>query len=224
MRVWPIIVWAIIGVVLAQVGYALVVFFVFSGPDAMSTRGQFGDLFGAVTAFFTGLAFAGVIYTIYLQTVELELARQAQADQAADLNSARQAQADQVAALKESAAGLAEQVKNMRIDRETMIDMEKRRKAMEFISRFNDEYMVGLRAKAASALKAGTWKKEEHSVRAYLNFFEEMALAVDNDLADAELCRGYFRTPLLHVYTGAEDVFKGSPGTYRGLKKLAGEW
>jgi G3E family GTPase len=38
----------------------------------MATRGQFGDLFGAVNAFFTGLAFAGVIFTIFLQRRELE--------------------------------------------------------------------------------------------------------------------------------------------------------
>ena len=30
-------------------------------------RGQFGDQFGVVNAFFTGLAFAGLIYTIILQ-------------------------------------------------------------------------------------------------------------------------------------------------------------
>ncbi len=38
-------------------------------------RGQFGDLFGAVNSLFSGLAFAGVIYTIYLQREELSLQR-----------------------------------------------------------------------------------------------------------------------------------------------------
>jgi hypothetical protein len=70
--VGPIIVGAIIVVALAQVVYAVVVFFVFSGPEAMSDRGQFGDLFGAVNAFFTGLAFAGVVVTLFLQRRELE--------------------------------------------------------------------------------------------------------------------------------------------------------
>lgn len=38
-------------------------------------RGTFGDMFDAVNALFTGLAFAGVIYAIFLQRQELELQR-----------------------------------------------------------------------------------------------------------------------------------------------------
>lgn len=39
-------------------------------------RGQFGDMFGAVNALFSGLAFAGVIIAILLQRKELELQRE----------------------------------------------------------------------------------------------------------------------------------------------------
>lgn len=39
-------------------------------------RGQFGDMFGAVNALFSGLAFAGVIWAIILQQQELEFQRQ----------------------------------------------------------------------------------------------------------------------------------------------------
>ena len=39
-------------------------------------RGTFGDMFGAVNALFSGLAFAGIIYTILLQRRELELQRE----------------------------------------------------------------------------------------------------------------------------------------------------
>jgi len=38
-------------------------------------RGTFGDMFGAVNALFSGLAFGGVIYAILLQRKELELQR-----------------------------------------------------------------------------------------------------------------------------------------------------
>ncbi len=41
-----------------------------------SDRGQFGDLFGAVNALFSGLAFAGLFYTVYLQREELALMRE----------------------------------------------------------------------------------------------------------------------------------------------------
>ena len=44
----------------------------FPGPE---DRGQFGDMFGAVNALFSGLAFAGVIWAIILQKQELELQR-----------------------------------------------------------------------------------------------------------------------------------------------------
>jgi hypothetical protein len=39
-------------------------------------QGQFGDMFGAVNALFSGLAFAGIIITILLQKEELTLQRQ----------------------------------------------------------------------------------------------------------------------------------------------------
>jgi len=40
------------------------------------SRGQFGDLFGSVNALFSGFAFAGLLYTIYLQRNELALQRE----------------------------------------------------------------------------------------------------------------------------------------------------
>lgn len=39
-------------------------------------RGTFGDMFGAVNALFSGLAFAGVVYAILLQRKDLELQKQ----------------------------------------------------------------------------------------------------------------------------------------------------
>ncbi len=57
-----------LSVILAWVatGYLL-----YDDPD----RGTFGDMFGAVNALFSGLAFAGVIYAILLQREELRLQR-----------------------------------------------------------------------------------------------------------------------------------------------------
>ena len=40
-----------------------------------SERGTFGDMFGAVNALFSGLAFVGVIIAILLQRQELQLQR-----------------------------------------------------------------------------------------------------------------------------------------------------
>lgn len=42
---------------------------------SLKDRGTFGDMFGAVNALFSGLAFAGIIIAIFLQRDELELQR-----------------------------------------------------------------------------------------------------------------------------------------------------
>jgi hypothetical protein len=38
-------------------------------------RGTFGDMFGMVNSLFSGLAFAGIVYTILLQRIDLEMQR-----------------------------------------------------------------------------------------------------------------------------------------------------
>ena len=66
------IVWVMFGgvILLFLLNFSMI-FFV---PNE-NTRGTFGDQFGAVNALFSGLAFAGLIYTIVLQRRDLELQR-----------------------------------------------------------------------------------------------------------------------------------------------------
>jgi hypothetical protein len=52
--------------------------------------GTFGDMFGAVNALFSGLAFAGLIYTITVQRQELALQREAIAMQTEELRMQRE--------------------------------------------------------------------------------------------------------------------------------------
>lgn len=61
---------------LAMALYVLytVLVFMFIKDDA--ERGQFGDLFGGINALFTAFAFAGLIYTAFLQRDELRLQRE----------------------------------------------------------------------------------------------------------------------------------------------------
>jgi hypothetical protein len=92
---------AICGVVVVQVIYGFLVI-VLVGPQ-MDVRGQFGDLFGGVTALFTGFAFAGVIYTILLQSNELELQREELRLNRHALERSANAQSDQVERLEEAA-------------------------------------------------------------------------------------------------------------------------
>jgi hypothetical protein len=59
-------------ILLVQAVAGIAVYYVL--PD-WPTRGQFGDLFGAINATFSGLAFAGLIYAILLQREDLALQR-----------------------------------------------------------------------------------------------------------------------------------------------------
>lgn len=63
---------AAIVIVAIQIGVGVAIFVLL--PD-WPTRGQFGDVFGAVNALFSGLAFAGLIYAILLQREDLALQR-----------------------------------------------------------------------------------------------------------------------------------------------------
>ncbi|WP_303181739.1 putative phage abortive infection protein [uncultured Butyricimonas sp.] len=63
-------------------------------------RGTFGDQFGAVNALFSGLAFAGLIYTILLQHEELGLQRQELADTREELKGQKEEAEKQNAIMK----------------------------------------------------------------------------------------------------------------------------
>jgi hypothetical protein len=76
--------------------------------DDWSDRGTFGDLFGAVNALFSGLAFAGLIYTIFLQKQDLKLQRNEIALNRIELKKTAKAQ-------QHSEKALVDQVEQMKI-------------------------------------------------------------------------------------------------------------
>lgn len=76
--------------------------------DNWSDRGTFGDLFGAVNALFSGLAFAGLIYTIYLQKQDLKMQRKEIELNRNELKKAAKAQ-------QHSEKALLDQVEQMKI-------------------------------------------------------------------------------------------------------------
>jgi hypothetical protein len=51
-------------------------YYIIKAHIPVSLRGTFGDTFGAINSLFSGLAFAGIIYTILLQRDELHLQRE----------------------------------------------------------------------------------------------------------------------------------------------------
>jgi hypothetical protein len=58
--------------VLIIISLWVLTFFILKGDD---NRGTLGDMFGTINALFSGLAFAGIIFTILLQRKELKLQR-----------------------------------------------------------------------------------------------------------------------------------------------------
>ena len=68
--------------------------------DSWELRGQVGDSFGAISALFGGLAFAGLIYTIYLQRNELQLQREELKLQREEMAKSREQLSKQVTFLK----------------------------------------------------------------------------------------------------------------------------
>jgi hypothetical protein len=66
--------------------------FTAESPAPWAVRGQFGDMFGAFTALITALGFAGLLYTIYLQ--RLDIRQQTRAIRHQELTTALTAQID----------------------------------------------------------------------------------------------------------------------------------
>ena len=60
-------------IIMISIIYFIVVLFLYK--DSPPSVGEFGDLFGGLNTLFSGLAFAGVIITVYMQMEELKLTR-----------------------------------------------------------------------------------------------------------------------------------------------------
>ena len=69
--------------------------------------GEFGDMFGALSLIFSGLAFAGIIYSIYLQKKELGLQRQELEETRKELKRSADAQENSEKELKNQAQLMA---------------------------------------------------------------------------------------------------------------------
>lgn len=93
----------ILGLVVLFPVYFFVVQYLY--PDMVS-RGQFGDMFGALNALFSGLAFLGVIYAVFLQRKELELQREELKLTREELRRSAKAQEKSEQALSKQAASL----------------------------------------------------------------------------------------------------------------------
>ncbi len=115
-------------------------------------RGQFGDMFGAVNSLFSGLAFAGVIFTIYLQRQELalqrreleltrtQLARSADAQEKSEQALARQVEALQRTARLSALSSVIEHY-NIKINRTGVASesLALRKRQLEYVAQLEEE-------------------------------------------------------------------------------------
>ena len=86
-QLWIWIIVAIIGVLAA---WGLSWWLIHKNIDCSTERGTFGDMFGAVNALFSGLAFAGLIVTLLYQKEELKLQREELAQTREELKGQRE--------------------------------------------------------------------------------------------------------------------------------------
>lgn len=127
--------------------------------DSWEIRGQVGDSFGVITTLFSGLAFAGLIYTIYLQRNELQLQREELKLQREEMIKSREQLSKQVAILKTQLG--AEVVKMM----VSAHKMEVEAILLESARRSNSEFFIkSIREEKAKIIKLATELNKLHKV------------------------------------------------------------
>lgn len=109
----------------------------------MADRGLFGDMFGAINSLFSGLAFVGIIYTIFLQQKELELQRK-------ELKLTREELKRQAEAQEKSGKILSKTAKLNALaailNHEGNIEIAKSNKPEDRMSVFNRSFVTGSKA------------------------------------------------------------------------------
>ena len=128
----------------------------------------------------------------------------------------------EVAILLATALFISQQVYYMRQALEVQKESEKIRRSLEFITRFNSNEFVTLRGKAVSSVE--NEEEDAHSVHAFLNFYEEMALSIIYEMAHEEICCRFFRQPFDSALKMFDKMLPNSLTGYTHLRKLRERW
>ncbi|WP_339234629.1 hypothetical protein MKX40_17945 [Paenibacillus sp. FSL R5-0517] len=150
-------------------------------PKETLEAGTFGDMFGAVNALFSGLAFAGLIYTITVQRQELALQREAITMQTEELRMQREETARSVDQMEGQSQMLRFQL-TMTTVNELVKSKNKRIEAVRFIHKGEEHHGVeGL----IKMVHHSQMSKEEKAIYFdyYLNsFFYILQYILNSDL------------------------------------------
>jgi hypothetical protein len=131
----------------------------------------------------------------------------------------------QIVVLGASGIFIGLQVRYAKLAQQTLVQLERAKKSSEYVSRWNNPQMDQVRHQVVEAIRTMKIEEQHHVVLTYLNFFFEMALALDLQLADDQLCMAYFRGPLHRFWSDVEPYLLKSNNTrYDRVKKLDSRW
>ena len=85
-----LLIWIVVAIIGVLAAWGLSWWLLNKNIDCSTERGTFGDMFGAVNALFSGLAFAGLIVTLLYQKEELKLQREELAQTREELKGQRE--------------------------------------------------------------------------------------------------------------------------------------
>lgn len=173
-------------VILIQVVIGTTLFLIIDDPE---NRALFGDMFGVVNTLFTGLAFAGVVFTIILQSRELTLQRR-------ELERAAKAQEKTQETLYST----------MFADH----DRRKKQATIEYMTEvrprwskgrrtLNDKFGLGVMTEK-DIEKTASDRNLRRIVREFLGSLEHLALGVNTNVFDRDIVLRMSGTYLLRIY------------------------
>jgi len=120
---------------------------------------------------------------------------------------------------------VGQQVSEMRIAQNFAVDMEKRKKALEFIQRFNSREVHSTLEEAAKVMEAASKGRDVdwHPVQPLLNFYEEMSMSVKEGLAEEDIVKRFFKNIILFTYKRSQPFIESGQG-YPYLKAIYSDW
>lgn len=161
--------WVFVIVLVLYLGYFSVMCWLF--PGNLEKRGQFGDMFGALGALFSGLAFAGLIITIMQQREDLK-------NQRDEINLQRQdleAQTEALRLQKEEIAQTNEELKSQRKE------MEEQNKTI-MLQRFENTFfnMLNLQMNIFEKVRYQTTGNVVFGEEAFRHLFSRFRASITN--------------------------------------------
>lgn len=192
------------------------------GGMAMAARGQFGDMFGFITALFTGLGFAGIAVTLYAQWSTLIYQTEAQGYLA-----------EQIKLLKESTDAETSAVRMQR-SATSMDILTRMRETFDSKELRKSRYVAStffLDAQKSESEKPTPEPAQDTAIRDILSFFEQMAHFTNRNGIDADMALNAFYIRLEAYYYFAEKSFLPAGhassvawAEIRKLREKAPEW